>query len=179
MKSSDQKLLEQLYIEQVLILTENPDIVGDRYDRNDKKYNSFWFFIGDENGYFLRKNVRGTKDSHGNALKDLVLDKVISRKPPYGVIDKESKVTQMRWIKKGFEQNRKIIGEPKSVNYKYAGIIMPKQSDMEGTYISLWEEAPLQTKAFRDLVDFCRKSFEGPLKLDIAGEGARSSTKEI
>jgi len=144
------------------ILKENPDVVADVYNRNHPDYTDFVFFIGDENGSFLKKHDTSLNydETHSFIVSSLRTLKVIEPKDPYRVLDASL------WT----GGTKEVLGNPQRISTKYSGIIMPKQSDMNGTYISFWyyNEYPKNCPALKQLFSYTKKNFRGPYFIDKA-----------
>jgi hypothetical protein len=152
------------------ILKENPDVVANVYDRLDSRYMNFIFFIGDEKGSFLKKRDKNKREeTHSFVLKDLknlgiLLPK--ERTEEHYKVSEDPKILQL-WKKlEGCE----ILGKPQIISTKHSGIIMPKQSDMDGTYISFWhyEDYSSDSLALKQLFDYTKKNFPSPYFIDKA-----------
>lgn len=151
------------------ILKENPDMVANVYDRLDSRYMNFIFFIGDENGSFLKKRDKNEREeTHSfvlKALKDLGI--ILPRERP-GEAYKLSEDAEVLGLWSG--EGRKILGNPQTISTKHSGIIMPKQSNMDGTYISFWhyDDYPEDSLALKQLFSYTKKNFSGPYFIDKA-----------
>jgi hypothetical protein len=155
------------------ILKESPDVVADVYDRTVNDYSHFIFFIGDENGSFLKKSNPspwGT-ETHSFIVANLKEEGIIIPQSPYSVLDSSL------WTGEG----RELLGNPRRISTKHSGIIMPQQSDMNGTYISFWyyNEYPKNCPALKQLFNYTKKNFPGPYFIDkaapLAAEDVRST----
>lgn len=149
--NKDQKLLEEAYKQ--VRLFESPEVVGDLYDRT--KYD-FEFFIGDAHGTLIKEYVP-TMESHAHVLRKLKQVKAI---------DKDYKI-DFENVLKAVDS---VLGEPVELDFNYSGIILPKQRDVDATYISFWTEKAYQSnegKLAKMLLDYAKKNFKGPFKFEV------------
>lgn len=149
--NKDQKLLEEAYKQ--VRLFESPEIVGDLYDRT--KYD-FEFFLGDAHGTLIKEYVP-TIESHAHVLRKLKQAKAI---------DKDYKLNFENVLK----AVDSVLGEPIEVDFNYSGIILPKQRDVDATYISFWTEKAYESeggKLAQMLLSYAKKNFEGPFKFEV------------
>jgi hypothetical protein len=148
------------------LLKENPDTVANVYNRNEPEYNNFIFFIGDENGSFLKKRDKNKREeTHSFVIKDLKDLGIILPEKHYKVSE-DPKVLQLWKEQEGCD----ILGSPQYISTEHSGIIMPKQSDMDGTYISFWhfEDYSPDSSALKQLFDYTKKNFPRPYFIDKA-----------
>ena len=126
------------------LLRENPEFVADQYARDN--YN-FEFFLGDENGALITFNEPGLFASHSDVLRYLITNEYLDKKT-YELFEvKDSKFN--------------IVGNPATIDMNYSGIILPKQKDVDGTYISFWTERSFnRMKLF--LLDYAEQHYDGP-----------------
>ena len=151
------------------ILKENPDMVANVYDRLDSRYMNFIFFIGDENGSFLKKRDKNEREeTHSFVLKSLKDLGIILPKERPSDVYKLSEDPEVLGLWNGKE--REILGNPQTISTKHSGIIMPKQSNMDGTYISFWHynDYPEDSTALKQLFSYTKKNFPGPYFIDKA-----------
>jgi hypothetical protein len=147
----DHKLLEEAYRQ--VRLFESPEIVGDLYDRT--KYD-FEFFLGDQNGTLIKEYVP-VIESHAHFLHKLKQEKAIDK--DYNIV-----------FKNVLKVADNVLGEPIKVDFNYSGIILPKQKDVDATYISFWKEKAYEGhegKLAKILLDYCKKNFKGPFKVEV------------
>jgi uncharacterized protein Usg len=140
--------------------------VANVYDRLDSRYMNFIFFIGDENGSFLKKRDKNEREeTHSFVIKDLKDLGIILPEKHYKVSE-DPKVLQL-WKE---QKSCDILGNPQYISTEHSGIIMPKQSDMDGTYISFWhyEDYSSDSPALKQLFNYTQKNFSGPYFIDKA-----------
>lgn len=130
-----------------VLLRENPEFVADHYPRDNY---GFQFFLGDENGALITKitfNEPRLFTSHSDILRYLKEKEYLDKKT-YELFEvKDSK----------FE----TVGNPATIDMNYSGIILPKQKDVDGTYISFWTERSFKRmKIF--LLDYAEQHYDGP-----------------
>ena len=126
------------------ILLENPEFVADTYLRDKYDYE---LFMGDEHGAVLAFNQPGTLQSHSDLLHYLAKKNFLDKK-----------TYELSEIK---DPNFEIVGNPIKLDMNYSGAILPKQKDVDGTYISFWTERSYQRmKLF--LMDYVEKHYDGP-----------------
>ena len=128
------------------ILLETPEFVADKYVRDE--YN-FLFFLGDENGAILTFNEPGVFASHSHVLRYLVKNEHLDKKT-YELADS---VTE--------DPNLEMVGHPIAIDMNYSGIILPRQRNVDGTYISFWTERSFnRMKLF--LLKYAEQHCDGP-----------------
>jgi hypothetical protein len=149
MRGKDQLLLEEAY--RLICLIESPDIVIGKYDRSNY---SFDFFIGDENGTLIKKNTPEIK-SHANILGSMKTNKALDIKTYEIVPDNIMKVAD------------EVLGPLKKVNTLYSGIILPKQDDVDATYISFWTRQGYESPVKDLLLKYAKSKYEGPYSIEI------------
>jgi hypothetical protein len=81
--------------------------------------------IGDPDGCFIRHVSKGENYNHAKFLRLLIAE---------GFVENED------WDVVSIigTPDVKVIGTPKSVNFAYSGIILPRQAGVDSTYVSLW-----------------------------------------
>jgi hypothetical protein len=147
----DQKLLEEAYNQ--VRLFESPEVVGDIYDRT--KYD-FEFFLGDAHGTLIKEYIP-TIETHAHFLRKLKQVDAIDE--DYNIVHKNV-----------LEAADNILGKPICVDFNYSGIILPKQQDVDATYISFWTEEAYNSndgKLAQMLLSYAKKNFKGPFKFEI------------
>ena len=158
--NKDQILLEQAYNQVKLI--ESPEIIDNKYDRRDYE---FEFFLGDENGTLIKEYIP-TIESHAHILRKLKQEDVIDKE--YNLI--------LDHVLKAVD---KVLGSPSKIDFNYSGIILPKQRDVDATYISFWTE-----KAYKSnngmlsnlLLTYTKKRFRGPFKFEVTEVSSRGKS---
>jgi hypothetical protein len=150
MKSRDQVLLEEAYQSILLnkersqMLSENPEFIADTYLRDKYDYE---LFIGDAHGAVLVFNKPGVIQSHIDVLRQLVKKNSLDKKT-YELLEIN-------------DPNFEIVGSPIALDTNYSGVILPKQKDVDGTYVSFWTERSYnRMKLF--LADYVLKHYDGP-----------------
>lgn len=149
MKRKDQELLEEAY--KLVCLLESPDIVIGKYDRTNYYFD---FFIGDENGTIIKRNTPEIK-SHAIVLGFLKKNKALDIQTYEIVPENVMKVAD------------EILGEPKKVNTHYSGIILPKQKDVDATYISYWTKQCYESGVADLLLKYAKGKYEGPYNIEV------------
>jgi hypothetical protein len=152
MTTRDSLLLEQAY-KFVKLLTETPEIINNKYDRNNYY---FEYFMGDKNGVLIHEFIP-TIESHAFFLKKLKTRKVIDDN--YNIIYPD--------IKKEVDS---ILGKPASVDFNFSGVILPKQKDVDSTYISFWTKACFESNnrlVSKLLLNYAKRKFNGPFVYEI------------
>lgn len=149
------------------LLLETPDKVAGKWERED--YN-FELFIGDENGVFLTIH-EPHMTSHADFLRALRDFEVIDPKT-YKVLDTSA------WI---HDFGGEILGNPQKVNTFFSGIILPKQKDVDGTYVAIWSEnvwksSPIYRKL---LIEYVLESYLGPYYWDVPIDMSDSDQSKI
>ena len=148
----DSLLLEQAY-QFVRLLIETPEIVNNKYNRNNYH---FEYFMGDKNGVLIHEFIP-TIESHAFFLRKLKTRKVID--DDYHIIYPS--------IKKEVDC---ILGKPIVVDFNFSGIILPKQNDVDATYISFWTKACFESNnrmISKLLLDYAKRKFNGPFAYEI------------
>lgn len=149
MRGKDQLLLEEAY--KLVCLTESPDIVIGKYDRTNY---SFDFFIGDENGTLIKGNTPEIK-SHAIVLGFLKKHKALDIQTYEIVPENIMKVAD------------EVLGPLKKVNTFYSGIILPKQDDVDATYISFWTRQGYESPVKDLLLKYAKSKYKGPYSIEI------------
>jgi hypothetical protein len=141
-----------------LLLKEDPDRVAKKWNREDYDYE---IFIGDEKGVFLSL-ADETLSGHVDLIRSLKDTGTINPKN-YEVLDAEA------WIDKG---QGEILGNPQSINSNFSGIILPKQKDIDGTYIAVWSEKYWKSSPNyqKILLDYTKETYPGPYFWDIVND---------
>jgi len=126
------------------ILLENPEFVANTYLRDKYDYE---LFIGDANGAVLVFNKPGVIQSHSDLLHQLVKKNSLDKKT-YKLLEIN-------------DPNFEVAGSPIALDTNYSGVILPKQKDVDGTYVSFWTERSYnRMKLF--LADYVLEHYEGP-----------------
>ena len=157
---NEQRLLEEQY-KIVKFLAESPDVVADVYDR--RQYD-FYLFLGDENGCLI-KHANKQINSHPLLLKMLKQNEAIDDN--YNIVFAKAK-----------EQTDSIVGSPIKVNFNYSGIILPKQNDVDSTYISFWTEQSYKDN-LKDLLPYCKDNFQPPFAFEITDIQAQKTRSKV
>ncbi len=160
MKNKDQILLERAYNR--IKLFESPEIIDNKYDR--RNYN-FEFFLGDENGTLIKQYIP-TIESHAHVLRKL---------KQKGVIDKEYNLI----LDHVLQAVDKVLGSPTKIDFNFSGIILPKQRDVDATYISFWTEHAYEGNNGllpKLLLAYTKKKFKGPFKFEVTEVSSRGKS---
>lgn len=148
-------------------LLETPDKVAGKWEREDYH---FEFFIGDENGVFLTIH-EPHMTSHADFIRALRNFHVIDPKT-YKVVDASA------WIHEG---DGEILGNPQRINTDFSGVILPKQKDVDGTYVAVWSEkvwksSPIYKKL---LIEYVLETYPSPYFWDVTNDMTDSKSKII
>lgn len=136
-------------------LLESPEYINSVYDRT---MYDFIYFIGDSDGVFLAPYNTG-RESHSYVLKEL---------RNRGIIDKTYSVVYP------IENNSDIVvlGNPKIIDFNYSGVILPKQEDVDYTYISHWtKESFLKTNDI--ILSYVKKHMPSPYAAEYVKKGTQ------
>jgi hypothetical protein len=136
-------------------LLESPEYIAGVYDRRD--YN-FIYFLGDSEGTFLAP-YNSSRESHSFLFKELK-----SR----GIIDKNYSVVYP------LENNSDIVvlGTPKIIDFTYSGVILPKQDNIDSTYISHWtKESYLKINDI--ILAYVKKNMPAPYAIEYVKKGTQ------
>ena len=126
------------------VLLENPEFVADTYLRDKYDYE---LFMGDEHGAVLTFNQPGVIQSHSDMLHHLAKKNFLDKKT-YELLEIN-------------DPNFEVVGNPIALDSNYSGVILPKQKDVDGTYISFWTERSFnRMKLF--LADYAQEHYDGP-----------------
>jgi hypothetical protein len=134
---------------------ESPEYINSVYDRT---MYDFIYFIGDSEGVFLAPYNTG-RESHSYVFKEL---------RNRGIIDKNYNVVYP------IENNEDIVvlGNPKIIDFNYSGVILPKQEDVDSTYISYWTK-----ESFLKLNDiillYVKKTMPSPYVAEYVKKGTQ------
>jgi hypothetical protein len=104
-------------------LYECPEKIANKFRRYDYKFD---LFIGDSEGVLVTDfpwEIKGSMESHGDLLSFLA---------SHGVVDRDHRITGKEC------EHVTILGKPKMVHYLYSGVVLPKQEDVDGTYLCFW-----------------------------------------
>jgi hypothetical protein len=136
-------------------LLESPEYVNSVYDRT---MYDFVYFIGDSDGVFLAP-YNTERESHSYVFKEL-------RKR--GIIDNTYSVVYP------IENNSDIVvlGNPKIIDFNYSGIILPKQEDVDSTYISYWTKESF-LKLNDIILPYVKKHMSAPYAMEYVKKGTQ------
>lgn len=125
-------------------LTEDPDKVAGRFFRRNYQ---FTLFIGDQYGALLKEG--NSTMTHGDIIRSLIACGSIEKRAVGGVssyvIIKDT----------GYE----LVGNPTQLSANYSGIILPKQGDVDATYVSYWTNVSIPS-----LNHYVKSRYDGPFK---------------
>lgn len=136
-------------------ILESPEFINSVYDRT---MYDFIYFIGDSDGVFLAPYNTG-RESHSYVFKEL---------RNRGIIDKTYSVVYP------IENNSDIVvlGNPKIIDFNYSGVILPKQEDVDYTYISHWtKESFLKTNDI--ILPYVKKHMPPPYAAEYVKKGTQ------
>ena len=124
------------------VLSEDPDVVASKYRRADYE---FFAFGGDANGGAIAPNV-----PHSTLFRGLINDGAVVRGMGFS-----------RFAKYSASEPTVVVGKPMQYLNSHAGVILPKQGGVDGTYISFWQS--------RDdwPVAWAKQHFDGPFFAEI------------
>lgn len=130
------------------ILTEDPDVIAGKYKRNAYITHAF---MGDEHGAVINPAVR--RNAHTLLLAELHKKGAIALQKGVFLLD------ILKIPKRYF-----VCGQPKKLNYKYSGVILPKQTKIDGSYISLW--GPSCSGGAQAVIEWTRQYCAAPFYLE-------------
>ena len=119
------------------VLFEDPDTVAGKYVRGDYE---FLVFGGDKSGGVVSRST-----SHAVLYKNLVTDGVVVRGMGFS-----------RFANYSVADPHVMVGRPAQYLNSFAGVILPKQNGVDGTYISFWQSRSKWPIAW------AKKHFDGP-----------------
>lgn len=136
-------------------LLESPEYIAGVYDRT---MYDFIYFLGDSEGVFLAPYNTG-RESHSYLFKEL---------RNRGIIDKEYKVVYP------IENNSDIVvlGNPKIIDFTYSGVILPRQEDVDSTYISHWTKESY-LKLNKITLPYVKQHMQSPYAIEYVKKGTQ------
>ncbi len=136
-------------------LLESTEYINGIYDRT---MYDFIYFLGDSQGVFLAPYNTG-RESHSYFFKEL---------RQRGIIDKSYSVVYP------IENNDdiEVLGNPKIIDFNYSGVILPKQEDVDSTYISHWtKESYLKINDI--ILTYVKKNMPPPYDIEYVKKGTQ------
>jgi hypothetical protein len=129
-------------------LLESPEYIDGVYDRT---MYDFIYFIGDSEGVFLAPYNTG-RESHSYVFREL---------RQRGIINKNYNVVYP------IENNDdiEVLGNPQKIDFNYSGVILPKQEDIDSTYISYWTKESF-LKLNDIILPYVKKNMPSPYAME-------------